>query len=215
VYVNILILSPRTAPENNESSRSRRRETLQSKQSENEEGPPTKKQHHDTIGPTGENLGYGDDNICLTAEQQVVVDTALGGSNIFFTGAAGCGKTITLKKLLASFKKRKIKYQVVAPTGIAALPLDGKTTYSFLGWKPDTPNNPIAKLVGFPSHKVKSTVKEVEVLIIEEISMVSSLMLERMNLVMQSIMENQRPFGGKQVMFTGDFHQLPVGKPAR
>ncbi len=70
----------------------------------------------------------------LSPEQEKVVNMALRKNNIFLTGAAGCGKTVTLKEILARLKKKKAgKVQVVAPTGIAALPLDGKTTYSFAG----------------------------------------------------------------------------------
>jgi hypothetical protein len=78
--------------------------------------------------------------IRLTAAQQAVVEMALKGDNIFVTGAAGSGKTATLKEILRLLKKRfpdgskHPSVQVVAPTGIAALPLDGKTTYSFAGW---------------------------------------------------------------------------------
>jgi Cdc6-like AAA superfamily ATPase len=71
----------------------------------------------------------------LSPEQEKVVKMALRKDNIFLTGAAGCGKTVTLKEILARLKKKKKggNVQVVAPTGIAALPLDGKTTYSFAG----------------------------------------------------------------------------------
>lgn len=71
----------------------------------------------------------------LTPEQDKVVNLALRKNNIFITGAAGSGKTVTLKEILIRIRKRKKggNVQVVAPTGIAALPLDGKTTYSFAG----------------------------------------------------------------------------------
>jgi ATP-dependent DNA helicase PIF1 len=83
--------------------------------------------------------------VVLTAAQQAVVEMAMKRKNIFLTGAAGSGKTATLKEILRRFKekfakgdaKSKSKFpsvQVIAPTGIAALPLDGKTTYSFAGW---------------------------------------------------------------------------------
>ncbi len=71
----------------------------------------------------------------LSPEQEKVVNMAMRKNNIFLTGAAGCGKTVTLKEILERLKKKKKggNVQVVAPTGIAALPLDGKTTYSFAG----------------------------------------------------------------------------------
>jgi Cdc6-like AAA superfamily ATPase len=74
-------------------------------------------------------------NIELSPEQEKVVNMAMRKNNIFLTGAAGCGKTVTLKEILERFKKKKTggNVQVIAPTGIAALPLEGKTTYSFAG----------------------------------------------------------------------------------
>lgn len=87
-----------------------------------ERGPKSKPIHEET-------------KIELSPEQQKVVNMAMRKNNIFLTGAAGCGKTVTLKEILDRFKKKKTggNVQVVAPTGIAALPLEGKTTYSFAG----------------------------------------------------------------------------------
>lgn len=89
-----------------------------------------------------EELRLSETPIQLTSAQQAVVDMALGGNNIFLTGAAGSGKTATLKEILRCLKRRYREHdrgkfpsvQVVAPTGIAALPLNGMTTYSFAGW---------------------------------------------------------------------------------
>lgn len=102
----------------------------------------------------------------LTIEQQAVIDLALGGANIFLTGSAGSGKTFTLWEMIRRLKDLhrltpiQLKYgssqtttndhatvQVVAPTGIAALPLDGKTTYSFAGWNPDSFQKPMETLL--------------------------------------------------------------------
>jgi hypothetical protein len=85
----------------------------------------------------------------LTAAQQAVVEMAMNRNNMFLTGAAGSGKTATLKEILRRLREKHLReggkdpeggdsnvpyVQVVAPTGIAALPLNGKTTYSFAGW---------------------------------------------------------------------------------
>lgn len=73
--------------------------------------------------------------IQLTPEQEKVVNLALRKNNLFITGAAGSGKTVTLKEILYRIRKRRNggNVEVIAPTGIAALPLNGKTTYSFAG----------------------------------------------------------------------------------
>ncbi len=153
------------------------------------------------------------ESVVLTADQEAVVSMALKGWNIFLTGAGGCGKTVTLKHLLARFKALGVKAQVVAPTGIAALPLGGKTAYSYLGWKPESLRLSLDKLKTAPKQYVKKAIRATTVLIVEEVSMVENLFLERMNIVMQGIMDDRRPFGGKQVILLGDFHQLPPVKP--
>lgn len=86
-------------------------------------------------------LDKKDNSFQLTAAQEAVARMAMNGHNIFLTGAAGSGKTATLKEILCRLRRkypggsRKFPYvQVVAPTGIAALPLNGRTTYSFAGW---------------------------------------------------------------------------------
>lgn len=92
-------------------------------------------------------LGKEESSFKLTAAQEAVVQMAVNGDNIFLTGAAGSGKTATLKEILRRIRKKHLeepgngrgstkfpRLQVVAPTGIAALPLNGKTTFSFAGW---------------------------------------------------------------------------------
>jgi ATP-dependent DNA helicase PIF1 len=76
---------------------------------------------------------FEEKKIKLSEEQEKVAKLVLKGENVFLTGAAGCGKTVTLKEILRRLKMKKKKVQVVAPTGIAALPLGGRTTYSFAG----------------------------------------------------------------------------------
>lgn len=92
----------------------------------------------------------------LSEEQDKVLKMALRRDNIFLTGAAGCGKTVTLKAILRGLRKKRkqnnktLQVQVIAPTGIAALPLDGKTTFSFAGvsWI-ETPFAPILGVSNF------------------------------------------------------------------
>ncbi|TGO57124.1 hypothetical protein BCON_0069g00180 [Botryotinia convoluta] len=158
----------------------------------------------------------------LTAEQNTVVQMAMSKDNIFLTGAAGSGKTATLLRIIESLKEKLMddnpdmpKVQVAAPTGLAALPLNGRTTYSVAGWKPDSFKQPLDELLHHKTIK-KRTVKalrKLEVLILEEISMVESQFLERLNLLFQTVKQNKEPFGGIQVIFLGDFYQIPPVKP--
>lgn len=195
-----------------EPSNKRNLATFGANENEIEAGPSGKRQNADEFEHVDllENGGVQNlDNICLTSEQQAVVDQAMSGSNIFLTGAAGSGKTLTLKKLLATLSRAKRSFQVVAPTGTAAIPLGRKTVHSCLGW-PSGLTKSIAELVVLPSDRVKDAVKSLQVLVIEEVSMLSSVNLERMDRVMQAIKNTKLPFGGIQLIFNGDFHQLPV-----
>jgi ATP-dependent DNA helicase PIF1 len=142
-----------------------------------------------------------------------VVEMALEGHNIFLTGAGGSGKTATVKRILTRFEERKIKFQVVAPTGIAALPLRGMTTYAFLGLKPDSLRLPIKYLAKKSKNYIRKRIEKLTVIIIDEISMVDNQFLDRMDRMVQAIMGCSRPFGGKQMIFVGDFHQLPPVRP--
>ncbi|KAJ5042979.1 uncharacterized protein L3040_004368 [Drepanopeziza brunnea f. sp. 'multigermtubi'] len=135
----------------------------------------------------------------LTLEQEEVVSLAMRGHNMFLTGAGGSGKTVTLKEILRCLEARKKKYQVVAPTGIAALPLGGKTIHSFMGWKPDSLRKSLEDILNDMKPYTRKEIRKAQVLIVEEISMVENQNLERMNLILQDVMTNSSPFGGKQL----------------
>jgi len=203
--------------------------------SEDDEEPPLKKvklspEHGCSSQGSAGSIPFGNDEqqfkheepVKITPAQQAVVDMAQEGHNIFLTGAAGCGKTVTLKEIIRCLRKRfgnasfeHPSVQVIAPTGIAALPLDGKTTYSFAGWKPDSLQQPIEDLLEAAESKqsIQTRFHSLKVLIIEEVSMVENEFLERINLLMQHVLKSSKPFGGKQIILVGDFHQLPPIKP--
>ncbi|ESZ91278.1 hypothetical protein SBOR_8345 [Sclerotinia borealis F-4128] len=155
----------------------------------------------------------------LTAEQVTVVEMAMSGDNIFLTGAAGSGKTVTLLQIIGKLKEKLGDYnqipkvQVAAPTGLAALPLNGRTTYSVAGWKPDSFKQRLDLLLQSTKRRTARALWKLEVLILEEISMIESQFLERLNLLLQRVKNNREPFGGIQVIFLGDFYQLPPVKP--
>ncbi|CZT52266.1 uncharacterized protein RSE6_13561 [Rhynchosporium secalis] len=176
---------------------------------EDVKSPPFKKEKLDSStdeGPSIEALP----RIKLSDEQEAVAQLALDGHNIFLTGAGGCGKTITIREIMHRFDERQTTYQVVCPSGIAALPLDGRTMHSWMGWNTDSMRETLQtlKVVGYSEHRMKAF-RLPSVIIIEEISMVENHFLERMNLVLQEVLDCHRPFGGKKVIILGDFHQLP------
>ena len=140
--------------------------------------------------------------------------------SIFLTGKAGTGKSTFLKYVCKNVKKRHI---ILAPTGVAAINAGGCTLHSFfkLPFYPLLPDDPnfstrngnLQKFLKY-STAHRKLIKEVELVIIDEISMVRADIIDFIDKVLRVYSQNMRePFGGKQVMFVGDVFQLePVIK---
>lgn len=127
------------------------------------------------------------------------------GNSLFITGKAGTGKS-TLLQLFRNTTKKKAA--VLAPTGVAALNVQGQTIHSFFGFPPRiiTPQEASRKVT---RKDLLRTYKNLEVLIVDEISMVRADMLDGMDKFLRVNRESYRPFGGVQVVFFGDLFQLP------
>ena len=142
--------------------------------------------------------------------------------SIFLTGKAGTGKTTLLKEIIQTTHKNTV---VVAPTGIAALNAGGVTIHSmfqlpFGGFLPDNSSPQFSENSKFESRSTlrrhfkmsslkKSVIRNMELLIIDEVSMLRSDLLDAMDFMMQSVRKKGNPFGGVQVLFIGDLLQLP------
>ncbi|WP_066630149.1 helix-turn-helix domain-containing protein [Labilibacter marinus] len=144
--------------------------------------------------------------------------------NIFLTGKAGTGKTTFLRNITKYTHKSVI---VAAPTGIAAINAGGVTLHSlfqlpFGAFIPDNNglnsqsmstqiNTPRTLLSSFQMHKTKrNMLKKMELLIIDEVSMLRADLLDAIDLILRSVRrERDLPFGGVQVLFIGDLLQLP------
>ncbi len=127
------------------------------------------------------------------------------GNSMFITGKAGTGKS-TLLQLFRNTTRKKTA--VLAPTGVAALNVQGQTIHSFFGFPPRiiTPHEAARKV----SRKdLLRLYKNLQVLIIDEISMVRADILDGMDKFLRVNREDFRPFGGVQVVFFGDLFQLP------
>lgn len=131
------------------------------------------------------------------------------GANVFLTGPAGSGKTFLLNKYLEYLKAHKKKVAITASTGIAATILNGQTIHSWsgIGIKEKLTKTQLYKLES--DEKLNKKISKTDVLIIDEISMLSASRLDSVNLVCQQIRQNTQPFGGLQVVMAGDFFQLP------
>ena len=131
------------------------------------------------------------------------------GCNVFYTGSAGTGKSAILrafKKRLMAMGKRVV---VTAPTNLAALNVGGITLFSYAGWRPQTNEESIGlmieKLIGQDKDKTIAThLQETDVLVIDEISMLESNAFRRLNAMMKYARESSEPFGGVQMVVTGD-----------
>jgi len=138
------------------------------------------------------------------------------GSHIFLTGKAGTGKTTFLHNLKGNTSKRMI---ITAPTGVAAINAGGVTLHSFfqLPFGPFIPGSAAYqknKQNQFRFSKVKKRIiKSLDLLVIDEISMVRADLLDAVDDVLQRHRRNNQPFGGVQLLMIGDLHQLsPVAK---
>lgn len=123
----------------------------------------------------------------------------------FITGKAGTGKS-TLLQLFRRTTRKKIA--VLAPTGVAALNVQGQTIHAFFGFPPRilTPSEAKRRVT---RKDLLRLYKNLEVLVIDEISMVRADMLDAIDIFLRLNRENYRPFGGLQVVFFGDLFQLP------
>lgn len=133
--------------------------------------------------------------------------------SIFLTGKAGTGKTTFLKMVKKHSGKRLI---VVAPTGVAAINAGGVTIHSFfqLPLSPFVPNATVRERYNFGKEKRK-IIRTLDMLIIDEISMVRSDLLDAIDAVLRRYRQHDRPFGGVQLLMIGDLQQLtPVVTPA-
>ncbi|KAL7920990.1 P-loop containing nucleoside triphosphate hydrolase protein [Trichoderma austrokoningii] len=156
--------------------------------------------------------------VVLSAEQEALVSLALEGHNIFYTGSAGCGKSTVLKAIRARFEARDHYVHVLAPTGKVALANRGRTTWSFAGWTPNSHKMSLSELTGpFNRHnrRLFKRLAQVKTIIIDEISMVENVHFGRLNELMKAANQSRLPFGGVQIIVTGDFCQLPPVKPFR
>lgn len=155
----------------------------------------------------------------LCPEQAELVSLIEQGHNVFYTGSAGCGKSTVLKAFVKRLRQTEKKVRIIAPTGRAALNVGGTTTWTFAGWTPSSHKLPIDKIQeGAHGKNVYRRLKKVDVLVIDEISMVENLHFERLNILMKTARYNpnlrvQPAFGGCQIVVTGDFCQLPPVKP--
>lgn len=145
----------------------------------------------------------------LSEEQLLVYKKWKEGENIFISGPGGCGKTHFIKYLSKNSDNKKI--QICAMTGCAALLLDcnAKTLHSFAGIQlgNGSVDDNVKKIK--KKYNIAKRWREIDCLIIDEVSMLCAPLLELLNDIAMKIRNNSKLFGGIQLLFSGDFFQLP------
>jgi len=197
--------------------------------------PSSKRPRQEQSLPPGDASSDTDENLDdLSLSQRNVVEMAKSGQSFFFTGDPGTGKSYVLMRIVDILKKKhramdsytsedpttigtqpppESSVYVTAPTGIAAYAIGGTTLHQFIGLGLVNPADNVYRLANrlrSPSsesaHKRWTTAN---VLVIDECSMLDPQLFERVEEIARRLRGNQRPFGGIQVILSGDFFQLP------
>ena len=141
----------------------------------------------------------------LTPDMQLFLELVSEGKNVFLTGKAGTGKSTLLQHLCDTIISEN--HAILAPTGVAAINIGGSTIHKFFGFLPDVTLEIIESQEYLP--KNRSVMKLLKTLVIDEISMVRADLMDCIDLALRKFgpIQNE-PFGGVQMLFVGDLHQL-------
>lgn len=151
----------------------------------------------------------------LDESQELAVEAIDSGKNVFLTGGAGSGKSYTVEHWMRNSTKNVV---LTATTGSAALLLGGRTIHSFMKigvkTRPGFADSIYTKLWNKASKDDRLRdhlvlIRKLDSLVIDEVSMLRRDQLELIDILLQLIRHSHEPFGGVQMVFTGDFYQLP------
>ena len=142
-------------------------------------------------------------------QQKTALRALKSGHNVFLTGSAGAGKTYLLNQYIDYLRAHRVNLAVTASTGIAATHLGGMTVHSWsgIGIRDTLDEKDLSDIA--KKKPVRERVRDVRVLIIDEISMLSANTLACVDQIIRHLKVSPLPFGGVQVIFSGDFFQLP------
>ena len=151
--------------------------------------------------------GASDD--ALSADKTRVLASVRDGTNVFFTGAAGTGKTFLMRRIAQELKRLRGEERVfvTSSTGVSACVLSGSTLHWFSGLR--LGRGSVADLLRDMCSEATERWKITEVLLVDEISMLTGEFFDKVEQVARIVRGDRRPFGGVQVIACGDFFQLP------
>jgi len=145
----------------------------------------------------------------LNTKQQKAFDMVKSGKNILITGLSGAGKSTTIKAIIDFAKENDINTAVTASTGFSAYLINGKTIHSLLGiGLGRDPAEELAKKVN-KNFYIANRIRKLQILIIDEISMIDDVLFTKISEFLSIIRKSSKPFGGIQMILSGDFAQLP------
>ncbi|MEX2341031.1 MAG: helix-turn-helix domain-containing protein [Candidatus Paceibacterota bacterium] len=141
--------------------------------------------------------------------QSQALDILKTGGNVFLTGEPGAGKTHVINQYIDWLEAASVGVAITASTGIAATHIGGMTIHSWsgIGIRDSLTPYDIDKIAS--TEKVSKRIKKARVLVIDEISMLNGNVLDMVDSVARAVKQNEQPFGGLQIVFVGDFFQLP------
>src|SRR3989304_6407152 len=141
--------------------------------------------------------------------QEQALNILKTGANIFLTGEPGAGKTHIVNTYVNYLRTSDVEPAITASTGIAATHIGGMTIHSWsgIGIKTKLDKHDLDKIAS--TKYIENRVRRAKVLIIDEVSMLSSNTLSMLDAVCRRIRLSSKPFGGLQIVFVGDFFQLP------
>ncbi|CAO3570385.1 unnamed protein product [Mortierella alpina] len=168
--------------------------------------------HSDSLDLQHLNILPADTPLQLSSEQRYLLRKVIEDKkSVFFTGSAGTGKSVLLRQLIQDLKQvyKPGQVAVTASTGIAACNIGGCTLHSFagVGLASGTVEQLMVKLDEKKRNKTRW--RKTKVLIIDEISMVDGVLFDKLEEIARRVKKNDKPFGGIQLIVTGDFFQLP------
>lgn len=145
----------------------------------------------------------------LNPEQERCRELILAGQNVLVLGQAGCGKTLFIERIAGELRDAGKTVQITSMTAISAIPIGGITLHKFLGMMEGAVS--IRQLMGRGKH-LKLKIPKIDILIVDEVSMMSGEMMYVMDEMMKFACDSKLPFGGKQILLFGDLKQLPPVK---
>ena len=149
------------------------------------------------------------DSSQLNEEQHIVVENVKNGQNILITGSAGSGKSFVVKYIIQYATESKKVLGICAMTGSAAVLIGGTTLHAFMGigLARESVEYLVRRIRSNPNDKA-ALLKQLEMLIIDEVSMMNDELLTKMSQILSIIRKNPAPFGGVQIILVGDPFQL-------